>query len=127
MEIFSNVNWLAVFVGTIISFLVGWAWFSPVLFGKGWAEGSRVELGTVDQMPVFAMVSQLIALFLLALVIGLTAPSNDIITAVLAILAVAVFSASNGAFVQKSRYATAVDFFYIIAVGAAMIACQSLL
>ncbi len=127
MEIFSNVNWLAVFVGTIISFLVGWAWFSPMLFGKGWAEGSRVDLDAVEQMPVFAMVSQLVALFLLALIIGLTALSEDIVTAVLAILAVAVFSASNGAFMQKSKYATAIDFFYIIAVGAAMIACQGLL
>ena len=44
MEDFSKVSWIAVVVGTIVSFLVGWAWYSPKLFGKKWAEGSGVKL-----------------------------------------------------------------------------------
>ena len=127
MEILSNVNWIAVGVGTVASFLVGWAWFSPILFGVKWAEGSRVDLGTADQMPIFAMVSQLVALFLLATVIGLTALTNDLVTAIVAILAMATFSASNGGFVQKSNYAIAVDFSYAVVVGCVMIACQGIL
>lgn len=127
MDIFSSVNWLATGVGTIVAFLVGWAWYSPKLFGVKWAEGSRVDLGTADQMPVFAMVSQLVALLLLATVVGITAVSEDIVTAVLAILAVATFNASSGAFVKKTSYAITVDFSYIVASGAVMIACQGLL
>lgn len=127
MEIFSNVNWIAVGVGTIVSFLVGWAWYSPKMFGVKWAQGSRVDLGKADQMPAFAMVSQLVALFLLATVIGLTALTNDLVTAVVAILAMATFSASNGGFVQKTNYAITTDFFYAIVVGVVMIACQGIL
>jgi len=127
MEIFSSVNWLATGVGTVLAFLVGWAWYSPMLFGVKWAEGSRVDLNTADQMPVFAMVSQLLALLFLAIVIGITRISEDMITAVFAILAVATFNASSGAFVKKTSYAITVDFFYIIACGAVMIVCQGLL
>ena len=124
MEDFSRVNWLAVTVGTVVSFLVGWVWYSPKLFGKKWAEGSGVSLDSADKMPVFAMLTQLVALLLLALVIGITATIDALITAVLAILAVATFTASMGGFVKKSGYAITVDFFYVIVAGVVMIVFQ---
>lgn len=126
MEDFANANWLAIVIGTIVSFLVGWAWYSPKLFGTKWAEGSGVKLDDASEMPVFAMLSQVIALFILALVVGLTAMINALITAILAILAVAMFTASHGGFSQKSRYAITVDFFYIIIAGVIMIVCQGI-
>jgi hypothetical protein len=58
MDVLSNVNWLATVAGAVVAFLAGWAWYSEKMFGKGWADGSRVNLGSSDQMPVFAMVSQ---------------------------------------------------------------------
>lgn len=127
MEDFSTVNWLAVVAGTIVSFLVGWGWYSPKLFGAKWAEGSGVSLDSASKMPVFAMVSQLVGLFLLALVVGLTAQVEALITAILAILAVAAFTSSMGGFVKKSRYAITVDFFFIVVAGAIMIAGQGIL
>lgn len=33
----AKVNWLAVGIGTVAAFLVGWLWYSPILFIKGWA------------------------------------------------------------------------------------------
>jgi hypothetical protein len=33
---FSHLNYLAVIVVTIVGFLLGWAWYSPVLFAKTW-------------------------------------------------------------------------------------------
>jgi len=127
MEDFSSVNWLAVGVGTIAAFLVGWLWYSPMLFGKKWAEGSGVELGDASEMPVFAMVSQLIGLFLLACVVGITATTDALVTAILAILAAAVMTLSVGAFVRKSQYALLTDFGYIVVAGVVMIAAQGLL
>ena len=35
------MNWAAVVVGTIAAFGLGMIWFSPRMFGKGWAEGSH--------------------------------------------------------------------------------------
>ena len=124
---FANVNWIAVILGTVAAFLVGWLWYSPKLFGRGWAAGSGVELGSAQSMPVFAMVSQLVGLFLLALVVGVTATTSALMTAILAILAAATMTMSAGAFVKKSNYALGVDFGYIVIAGAVMIICQGIL
>ncbi|MCR8726766.1 DUF1761 family protein [Frigidibacter sp. ROC022] len=121
------LNTLAVVLGTILSFLFGWLLYSPKVFGKGWAEGSGVKLGAASEMPVFAMAAQLAALFLLALVIGLTAMVSALWTAILAILAAAMFVVSTGAFVKKSGFAILVDGGYILGSGAIMILCQGLL
>jgi hypothetical protein len=122
-----SVNWAAVIVGTIVAFLVGWLWYSPKLFGKGWAEGSKVELGSADSMPMMAMVAQFIALFLLALVVGITATTDALITAIVAILAAAAFVVSAGSFIKKSQYAIMVDGGYIIVAGIVMIGAQAAL
>lgn len=124
---FANVNWLAVVAGTVVAFLFGWLMYSPVLFGKKWAEGSGVEMTEANKLPAFAMASQLIALFLLALVVGITATTNALLTAILAILAAAIFTVSNGAFCKKSSYALMVDGGYIVGSGVLMIAAQGLL
>jgi len=126
MEDFSQVSWLAVGVGTIAAFLVGWLWYSPKLFGTKWAEGSGVEMGSASSMPVFPMVSQLVALFLLSMVVGITATAEALITAILAILAVATFVVSTGSFGQKSMAAVTIDFFYIVVAGVVMIICQGI-
>ena len=122
-----NLNILAVIVGTIAAFLFGWLIYSPKVFGTKWAEGSRVELGAASSMPVFAMVAQLIALALLALVIGVTATTSALGTAILAILAAAAFVVSSGAFLKKSNFALAVDGGYVVGSGAIMILMQGLL
>jgi hypothetical protein len=126
MEDFSAVNWIAVIVGTILSFLLGWLWYSAKLFGTKWAEGSGVSLGSANDMPMFALVAQLIALLLLAIVVGITATVNALFTAILAILAAAAFVASAGAFVRKNRYAVLVDIFYVVIAGVVMIVCQGI-
>ncbi|MBV1868877.1 MAG: DUF1761 family protein [Marinosulfonomonas sp.] len=121
-----NLNWIAVIIGTGVAFIVGWAWYSGKLFGKGWAAGSGVELGAAKSMPVGAMLAQVIALFLLALVVGVTAQTDALITAILAILAAAAFLVSSGSFAGKSGYALAVDAGYVVVAGVVMIVCQGI-
>ena len=124
---FANMNWLAVATGTVVAFLMGWLVYSPAMFGKGWAEGSGVELTEANKVPVFAMITQILALMCLAIVIGATASANALFTAILAILAAALFTVSNGAFCKKSGYALGVDCGYIVGAGLVMIAAQALL
>ena len=57
-ELTTGVSWLAVIVGAVVSFLAGWLWYSPKLFGPKWADGVGVEMGTASEMPVVAMASQ---------------------------------------------------------------------
>jgi hypothetical protein len=97
-----------------------------MLFGRKWAEGSRVEMGTAQSMPVFAMAAQLAALFVLALVVGITATTSALWTAILAIVAAALFAVSGGAFVKKTTYALLVDGGYILGAGILMIVAQGI-
>lgn len=126
MEDFTIINWLAVSVGTVVAFLAGWLWYSPRMFGVKWAEGSGVPLGGDGSFPAFAMGTQLLAVFMLALVVGMTETIQALLAAILIIVTVAIFAASFGGFNRKSGYAIAVDFFYIIVAGAIMIAFQAI-
>lgn len=42
----SQINFLAVFVTAVAGFLIGWLWYSPVLFAKPW----MAELKITEQM-----------------------------------------------------------------------------
>ena len=44
MEAIMNLNYLAVIVTSVVGFLIGWIWYSPVLFAKAWmAENKFTE------------------------------------------------------------------------------------
>ena len=123
---FALVNWPAVALGTVAAFALGMLWFSPRLFGKAWMEGSH-NIKPPSSPPVLAMLVQLVATFLLALVVGATETSGALLTAVAAILAVALFVAGMDLFSQKSGKAVLVDAGYVVAGGALMIVAQGLL
>lgn len=123
---FDNVNWIAVVVGTIAAFLFGWLVYSPLLFARVWAEGSGVELKSDSRPPMGAMVLQILGLLLLAILVGVTATIDALITAILAILAAALLTVSNGAFCGKSTPALAIDAGYIVGAGILMIVAQGI-
>ena len=126
-EITSGVNWIAVGSGTVLSFVLGWLWYSPMLFGKAWAKGVGIDLGAAAGMPVTPLVTQLVATFLLAWVIGVTAAQNALLTAFLVIAMVAVFIAANGAFAKKSNQAIGIESGFVVAMGAVMIIMQGII
>ena len=68
----------------------------------------------------------MLGLFLLALVIGITATTDDLFTAIFSILATAVLVMSGHAFSKKSNAAVAIDGGYIVVAGAIMIICQGI-
>ena len=124
-EITADVSWLGVIVGAIVAFLAGWLWYSPALFGKKWAEGVGVELGSASAMPVGAMVSQVVALLLLSWLFGITAADNTLLTIILVVLAIAAFIVSGGMFTRKSSYAVWTDAGYIVVAGIIMFIAQA--
>lgn len=125
-EITTNVNWIAVIVGTVASFLLGWLWYSPKLFGKKWAEGIGVDLGSASSMPAAAMVTQLIATFLLSWVVGVTAAQNALMTVILIVVMLVLFIVANGFFGKKSGYAITVEAGFIVAMAVVMIIAQGI-
>jgi hypothetical protein len=120
------MNWAAVALGTIVAFGLGMIWFSPLMFGKAWATGSH-NIQAPETPPVLAMVIQFAGTVVLALVVGITETNQAIMTAIGAILAVALFVAGMDLFSQKSGKATMIDAGYIVAAGALMILAQGLL
>ena len=122
---FADLNWLAIIVGTAAAFGLGMIWFSPMMFGKGWSTGSH-NIRPPASPPVLAMVVQLFGTFALAMVIGMTARTDALMTAIMAILAATLLIAGMDLFSQKSGRATLIDAGYIVASGALMILAQGL-
>ncbi|MGH1540658.1 MAG: DUF1761 domain-containing protein [Arenicella sp.] len=122
-EITNNVSWIGVIVGAVVAFLLGWAWYSPKLFGTKWAEGVGVKLDGAGPSAL-AMIVQILGTFLLAWVIGVTAATESLLTAILFILTVVSLFVASGLFCQKSRYAIATETGFIVAMSVIMIICQ---
>ena len=125
-ELTVGVSWLGVVAGAVVSFLVGWLWYSPKAFGVKWAEGTGVKLGTSSNMPIAALVSQAAGLFLMSWFVGVTAVSNALLTVILATVAFTVLGYSGGLFGRKSGYARNVDAGYWIICLVVMILCQGI-
>ncbi|MXU64077.1 DUF1761 family protein [Rhodobacteraceae bacterium KN286] len=126
MELTSGVNWIAVIVGAVVAFLIGWLWYSPKLFGTKWAEGVGLDLTTITGVQAPAMITQVVGIFLLSWVVGITAAANSLLLCILIIVTIAVLIIANGYFAQKSAYARNTEAGYIIVMGIVMIAAQGI-
>lgn len=113
-ELTTNVSWIAVIVGAVVSFLVGWLWYSPKLFGPKWAAGLGLEMGTANDMPFGAMLAQIIGLLLMSWFVGVTAASNLLATVILGTIAFTVLSYSGGMFAKQNTYVRNVNAGYWI-------------
>ena len=125
-ELTMGVSWIAVIVGAVLAFVLGWLWYSPMLFGTKWAEGSKVEMNTADKMPMDAMGAQALGLLLMSWFVGVTAAGDALLTVILATIAFAVLQWSGNAFSGKTMYARNVDAGYWIAALAVMIIVQGI-
>ena len=124
-ELTSNVSWLAVIIGFILSFLLGWLWYGPKAFGPKWAEGIGVKLGDASNMPMAAMGTQALGTFLLSWLVGVTAAHNMLATMILATLTLMVIMAGGGLFGKKSNYAIATETGFVAAMVVIMVIVQA--
>lgn len=123
-ELVMGVNWLAVGVGTAAAFLLGALWYSPLLFVNAWAKGVGVNIEDKPEKVISTMITQLVATFLLSLVVGVCAVGDQIALAILVIIMVAILLYAGGGYTQKSTYAKMVESVYVIAMGVIMIGCH---
>ncbi len=125
-EITMGVNWIAVIVGAVVAFLLGWLWYSPKLFGTKWAEGARVSMAEGSEMPMGALGIQAVATFLLSWVVGVTAVAGQLMTMILITLTIVALMIGGGLFSQKSSYTITTEAGFVVAMVAIMIICQGL-
>ena len=126
MEITSGVSWSGVVAGAVASFLLGWLWFSPMLFGKKWAEAHGVQFGAASSMPVMAMVAQFLGLFLVSWFVGVTAVTSALATAVLALLGFAMLYDSGAMFVKVPTVGRLINLGYWVVSFVVMVICQGI-
>ncbi|MBX7045850.1 MAG: DUF1761 domain-containing protein [Ignavibacteria bacterium] len=77
---FQTLNWLAIIAATLLSFIIGAVWYSPVLFGKVWqreAGLSDEQLKNSNMALIFggALLLIFISVFNLAMFLG---PKSDL-------------------------------------------------
>ena len=126
-ELTEGINLLAVMVGTVLSFILGWLWYSPLLFVKKWMEGINVKPDPDAKIPVGPLVAQLIGTFLLAWLVGIAAAHNALATIVLIVVTIIVLTIANGMFASKSNNAIVIEAGFIGAMAVVMIAVQAIL
>lgn len=126
-EITANVNWLAVIVGAVLAYALGWLWYSPKLFGAKWAEGVGAKTDGTGAMPVAPLILQAIGTFLLSWIVGVTAARNALATAILIAATFMVLLAASAQFTRKSNYAMWTEVSFVAAMVALMIAVQAAL
>lgn len=117
----AHIDWIPTIAGAVVSYLLGWLWYSPKMFAKPWLDGVGLSLDDMGEPPKAAMTVQAIATVLLAWVIGWSFANAVPEIAVLAVATVAVFLASSGLYTQKKPVAIYIETGYIIAMAAVMV------
>lgn len=126
MSEITDINWLATIVGFVLSFGLGWLWFSPKMFGKKWAEGNSLDPNGPDKMPMAAMITQAVGTFLLAWVVGVTAKNDALLTIILIAVTIVVLNNANALFTKKNAYVRRTDGGFTLAMVVIMIICQGI-
>lgn len=122
-----DVNWLAMIVGAVVAFLVGWAWYSPKLFGKKWAEGVGLSMDGPVKPPAMAMIFQALGTLGLAWVVAVTETTGALMTIILIVIAFVLLQIAGGLFTKKSGYAIGTDAGFLVAMAVIMFAAHVIL
>lgn len=71
----AQINYVAVIVSALLSFVIGWIWYSPIMFGKTWMKENgfkEEDLKKVNMVKIYStsFVLALVIAFNLAAFIG---------------------------------------------------------
>ena len=123
----TGISWWAVGISTVLCFMLGGLWYSPVLFGKKWAEGVGLDFSSGAKQPVPALVLQLLGTFLLAWLIGLADAINAYPAAVLIVLTTTVLLIAANLFSEHTLYSALVQGMFVVAMAVIMVVCNLVL
>ena len=114
MEVLQNIEWMTVAVSFVLSFALGWLWYSPMMFLKGWVAG----IGETAWKPPMwmPMSAQAGSIFLFAIIANAAAQDGHLIHAVLVGITIAGFVKAGALFSGKTIYAVSVEAGYVLAV-----------
>lgn len=106
--LFAGVDWIGVGAGTVLSFLVGWFWYSPKGFYPAWSASAGVRHAPGDPMAA-AFGSLVVGLLLYATFIGVMMARGQCGPLVLGVIAFIVMGYSSNAFKKLGAVSRTVD------------------
>jgi len=119
---FSKINFIAVFVAALSTFILGGLWYSPLLFGKAWMRVnnfSQTDVATFSKARMFGWSFIFALVMALNLAMFLAAPGTNVVWGIAAgalagIGWVAMAVAIIGVFENKSWAYIAINGGYMI-------------
>ena len=126
LTLFSQIEWVPVLVSMIVTFLIGWVWYSPVLFVKPWMNGlpSPMKWHAPMWMP---MTAQLGATLLSAIIVNALYTTGQTALLVLVTLTPIGFIKANGMYSGKTKTTISIETLYILVMVLVMVATNVLL
>jgi hypothetical protein len=123
----TNVNWLAVGLSTIISYLFASFWYSPTAFGGKWAAGLGLKDGAQGGFSMIALVCQFFSTLLLAWIISLAVANDSVAFIFLISLTIFFFVLTANLMSKASNYSSLVEATFVLTMSFIMTACNFLL
>ncbi len=123
----TNVNWLAVGLSTIISYLFASFWYSPTAFGGKWADGLGLKDGAQGGFSMIALVCQFFSTLLLAWIISLAVANDSVAFIFLISLTIFFFVLTANLMSKASNYSSLVEATFVLTMSFIMTACNFLL
>lgn len=125
-QMFDGVNWLAVGLGAVLSFVLGWIWYSPKGFYPAWSASAKVTHQHGDPMGA-AFGSLTLGLVLYSTFVGVMMARGQLGLLVFGIFTFIIMAYSNNAFKKLGAVSRTIDAGSWAASGAVMIVVQLLL
>ena len=120
----SNIEWVPTIVSAVVAFLVGWVWYSPVMFVKKWQAGlGQPAREHAMWKPMFP---QLGATLFLAAAMNIAINTGQVPLVFLFVVVLAGFIKSNGLYSGKTIYAIGVETMYIFVMALVLYAVNML-
>lgn len=123
-ELTSDINWVAVVVGAVLSYLAGWLWYSPRLFGERWANAANVTYSKTP--PAATMAMHFGGMVLLSWFVGVMAREGLLATTILLTVAGAVLGYATDGYLKIKTDGKLINAGYWIAMIAIMVIVQAL-
>ncbi|NTT87224.1 DUF1761 family protein [Tabrizicola fusiformis] len=123
---FAGVDWIAVAVGAVLAFGVGWFWYSPKGFYPAWSASAGVQHRREDPMGA-AFGSLTLGLVLYAVFVGVMVARGMTGPLILGIVAFIVMGYSNNAFKKLGATSRNIDAGSWAVSGALMLLAQWLI
>ena len=121
-----QIDWVPVIFGTVITMMLGYLWYSPVLFLHPWLKGlpEPAKWLAPAWMPMSAQIG---ALFFLALIISRLQSQGEWVLLTLVVFTVMGFTKANGMYSGKTKTAISIEVTYLLVSALIMFITNSVL